>query len=255
MNKTHFYLSIVSHGHDRLLFNNLKLAQLAKRDDVTVVVLDNVKSPSLKDHCNQNGFNYLSNEIPEGFGKNNNAVFQHCRENHSLHDDDNFIVMNPDVIINESEFEKLVQFTDEKNPHLFSINLFLDKEFTKFDENVRYFPTWLAYFKSFLLKIGYSYDKSIIHNPLQVDWASASFLGFRGELFKQLNGFDESFYMYCEDIDICARAKSMGANCLYIPTIKAHHLVQQENRNIFSRHFWWHLKSIWRYFNKAKTGY
>ena len=252
MDSTHFYFSIVSHGHDEFLINNLELTHLANREDVTVVVLDNVKSPSLKDHCNQNGFNYLSNEIPEGFGKNNNAVFQHCRENHSLHDDDNFIVMNPDVIINESDFEKLVQFTAEKNPHLFSINLFLDKEFTKFDENVRYFPTWLAYFKSFLLKIGYSYDKSAIHEPKNVDWASASFLGFKPSLFNDLSGFDESFYMYCEDIDICARAKSMGTHCLYIPSIKAFHMVHQENRNIFSKHFWWHVKSIFKYFSKTK---
>jgi len=252
MSKTQFYLSIVSHGHDTFLINNSTLAQLAKRDDVIVIVLDNVRSSLLKDHATQNGIYYLSNDTPKGFGENNNIVFQHFVENHSLTDEDFFLVINPDVIIDESEFEKLVQFTMNEQPELFTINLFLDSAFTTHDPSVRYFPTWLSYFKSFFMKVGYNYDKSTIHDPLEVDWASASFLGFKGSLYNQLNGFDESFYMYCEDIDICERAKSIGANCLYIPTVKAHHFVQQENRNIFSKHFWWHLKSIVRYFNKTK---
>lgn len=250
----HFYISIVSHGHDDFLIHNQDLITLSDREDVTVVVMDNLKSEKLDKHCSVHGFDYLSNESPNGFGANNNAVFQHCSETYSMKNQDYFIVMNPDIILQTTEFEKLVQFTTDQESELFTINLFLDKEFTEFDPSVRHFPTWLNYFKSFFLKLGYGYDKSTIQKPTIVDWASASFLAFKTSLFQNLNGFDEAFFMYCEDIDICARAKALGSECIYTPSIKAHHFVQQENRNIFSRHFWWHLKSIFRFFKKKKEG-
>ena len=252
MNPYHFYLSIVSHGHDEFIINNSAFSSLAKKEGITIIVMDNIQSSLLKDHCIQNGIDYLFNQTRVGFGENNNTIFEHCINYKSMLDTDYFIVINPDVILNESEFENLVQFTMNHEPSLFTINLFLDKDFSKFDTSVRYFPSLMAYFKSFFLNIGYNYDKSTIHKPMTVDWASASFLGFKASLFQKLNGFDEDFFMYCEDIDICARAKASGTALTFIPSIKAVHMVQQKNWNIFSKHFWWHLKSILTYFRKTR---
>ena len=252
MNRHHFYLSIVSHGHDKFIINNSEFSRLAKRNDITVIVLDNIQNSTLKDHCLKNRIDYLFNEAPLGFGANNNTVFKHCVSKHSMLDTDYFIVLNPDVILSENEFENLVQFTDDHEPTFFTINLFLDKDFKEFDPGIRYFPNVMSYFKSFFLNLGYSYDKSIIYKPKTVDWASASFLGFKSSFYQKLNGFDEGFFMYCEDIDICARAKADGTALTFIPSIKAVHIAQKENWNIFSKHFWWHLKSILRYFRKTR---
>jgi hypothetical protein len=247
MNLNHHYISIVSHGHEMFIKNNKELNNIAKRDDVTVVILDNLNSESLSDICNQNNFDYISNDKKQGFGKNNNKIFQYCHLNHSISSNDYFIVINPDVIIDNQEFQKVVDFISLHQPNLFSINLFLDNKFEKFDPNIRHFPSLLSYFNSFLFNIGYNYNKRKINEPINIDWASASFLGFKSSLFQTLNGFDEKFYMYCEDIDICERANKLGKNVVYIPSIKALHNVQQKNRNIFSKHFWWHLRSIIRY--------
>ena len=128
----------------------------------------------------------------------------------------------------------------------------MDRDFKEYDPGIRYFPNMMTYFKSFFLSLGYSYDKSIIYEPKTVDWASASFLGFKSSFYQKLNGFDEGFFMYCEDIDICARAKADGTALTFIPSIKAVHMAQKKNWNIFSKHFWWHLKSILRYFRKTR---
>ena len=43
--------------------------------------------------------------------------------------------------------------------------------------------------------------------------------------YRQLNGFDERYFMYCEDIDICYRScKIHGKRVMYFPNIKAVHL-------------------------------
>jgi len=250
MNLNHNYISIISHGHDLFIKSNNELKEIAKRSDVSIIVLDNLNSRALADFCDKNSFDYISNEKEAGFGENNNKVFHHCCTKYAINDNDYFIVMNPDVVIENKEFRKMVEILKKYQPGLFSINLFLDREFKKFDLNIRHFPKILSYIKSFLFNIGYNYNKLKINKPLNIDWASASFLGFKSSVFNKLDGFDEEFYMYCEDIDICLRANILGESVVYIPQIKASHDVQQKNRNVFSKHFWWHLRSIIRYFYK-----
>ena len=80
-----------------------------------------------------------------------------------------------------------------------------------------------------------------------IDWCAGSFMGFSIDTYHKLKGFDEGYFMYCEDIDLCYRAKSLGINIKYFENIKALHLAQHSNRKFMSKSFRWHLKSIFRY--------
>lgn len=51
-------------------------------------------------------------------------------------------------------------------------------------------------------------NKNKITKPTYVDWAAGSFLIFNAFFYSKLNGFNEKYFMYCEDIDICWRAKN-----------------------------------------------
>ena len=44
-------------------------------------------------------------------------------------------------------------------------------------------------------------------------------------LYLKLKGFDERFFMYNEDLDLCIRAKGYGAKCLFVPYALAYHRV------------------------------
>ena len=46
-----------------------------------------------------------------------------------------------------------------------------------------------------------------------------------GNLFEKLNGFNEIFNMYAEDVDLCLRAKELNIHCIYIPNAKIWHNV------------------------------
>lgn len=45
----------------------------------------------------------------------------------------------------------------------------------------------------------------------------------RRSAFEQVGGFDESFFLYCEDIDLCARLREQGYTLLYEPAATARH--------------------------------
>jgi len=55
--------------------------------------------------------------------------------------------------------------------------------------------------------------------PKDVDWADGSCLVFTSEVFKSVNGLNEKFFMYFEDVDFCLKAKSKGYNLTHVSTI------------------------------------
>ena len=59
--------------------------------------------------------------------------------------------------------------------------------------------------------------------PVEVDWVAGSCLMTRRELFEQLGGLDESFFLYWEDADYCRRAAALGWRTVYLPTVSVRH--------------------------------
>lgn len=57
-----------------------------------------------------------------------------------------------------------------------------------------------------------------------VDWIHGAFLLIEGALFKRLGGFDERFFMYGEDMDLCARARTAGYGTAIVPAARIIHL-------------------------------
>ena len=53
------------------------------------------------------------------------------------------------------------------------------------------------------------------------------FLVFPRGLFENLNGFDKKFFLYCEDVDICARAALRDKPALVVENVKVTHDAQR----------------------------
>lgn len=56
------------------------------------------------------------------------------------------------------------------------------------------------------------------------DWASGACLLVRRDLLEQTGGFDEGFFMYCEDVDLCRRLWDIGRPVVYTPTVVCAHV-------------------------------
>jgi len=54
---------------------------------------------------------------------------------------------------------------------------------------------------------------------------------FRKKIFEKIEGFDERFFMYFEEADICLRIKKLGYKILYYPQAKIRHLIGKSNTN------------------------
>jgi GT2 family glycosyltransferase len=90
----------------------------------------------------------------------------------------------------------------------------------------------------------------------QVDWLVGACLLIRKTLWDKINGFDERFFMYCEDIDICRHAWQLNYQVWYYPEARMIHY----HKRLSAQKKWWtavfdkssriHLQSHWKYFRK-----
>ncbi|WP_187992539.1 glycosyltransferase family 2 protein [Vibrio harveyi] len=240
------FISVVSHGHGRIIRELDCLRKL--NEHFNVVVKINKEDTILVDYLSRNDIEYIDRDYGLGFGHNNNVVFSYCKERFDMNCDDFFIVLNPDIVSDVNMINKLVLSMKEKMISLAAVNLFKDSDFKVFDNSIRKFPTLRSFISSFL-KLGNLtiVDKALVGQPTTVDWAAGSCLAFKVSHYAILKGFDENYFMYCEDIDICYRSKKLGIPVTFFPDIKMQHLAEHANRKIFSKHFFWHVRSVFRF--------
>ncbi|WP_290700168.1 glycosyltransferase [Amphritea sp.] len=251
----HMYISIVSHGNDDDIIDNLNLKEINSLSNVTVIIRDNLSSQRLSKYCSSNNFEYNSSDLCLGFGSNNNINFKVSRDL-GMSDNDCFVVCNPDLNISAKMINDLFSRISGQSSQIYSINLFFDDEFSIMEYSIRKFPTFLSFFnvlkgKSFTDP----YDKADLEDGSIVDWAAGSFLVFDAGLYEKLGGFDEKYFMYFEDVDICYRAKRVFfQDVVYLRDIIATHQGGYKNRNIFSKHFRWYFSSLFRFLFKSTFG-
>ncbi|MGC9402644.1 galactosyltransferase-related protein [Vibrio genomosp. F10 str. 9ZC157] len=249
------YISIVNHHHDSMIVDNPTLPPLAKY--FTVIIKSNTQAtPRLTGYCLAHRIHLIQGDTPKGFGANNNEVFQFVKSHLNPTYEAFFLALNPDVEIAVDSVSDLIAQAIEYQADISTINLYTDNTFNTYDCSIRRYPSLLSPLKS-LVGIPRSdvYDKSKIVKPTRVEWAAGSFLLFTVNSFELLNGFDERYFMYFEDADICTRANKHKLNVYYFPSIKAVHFASHQNRRLLSKHFIWYWKSSLRYQVRLRWGF
>lgn len=85
---------------------------------------------------------------------------------------------------------------------------------------------------------------------IEVDWVQGSAIVMRKELYDQIGGIDEQFWMYHEEIDLCRRAKNAGWKIVYVGTTSIiHHQGKSSQQVIEQSLFHWKQSRI-KYFRK-----
>ncbi|MEX2016615.1 MAG: glycosyltransferase, partial [Candidatus Hydrogenedentales bacterium] len=85
---------------------------------------------------------------------------------------------------------------------------------------------------------------------MEVDWIAGMFMLFRSDTYRALGGFDEAYFLYYEDVDICRRLRKRGKSAIYNPAAEVIHDARRASRRHprFALH---HLRSILRYFSRS----
>jgi N-acetylglucosaminyl-diphospho-decaprenol L-rhamnosyltransferase len=84
----------------------------------------------------------------------------------------------------------------------------------------------------------------------EVEWISGSAMLVRREAFELVEGFDEGYFMYVEDFDLCTRLRKAGWTVLFSPEVEVVHEIGVSSRHMPKRMAMEHSRSLYRYFNR-----
>ena len=169
---------------------------------------------------------FIWNAKNEGFAKANNKALQQASGDYIL-------FLNPDTIVSEDSFEKCISFIQSKNNLAACGVKMIDGSGKFLKESKRAFPAPMTslYKLSGLSKL---FPKSKIFSKYhlgfldentnhEVDVLAGAFMMVPKKIIEKVGGFDESFFMYGEDIDLSYRIQKAGyINFYYAETCIIH---------------------------------
>ena len=230
-------VSIVSHGHGRMV-ERLVTTLLEFPEIGQIIVTHNV-AESLTLPTDERIL-AVRNLAPAGFAANHNAAFAVCRLPY-------FCLLNPDIQVPDNPFPAMLAAMHSTGAAMAAP---LVKNLAgKVEDSIRYFPSIRSLFSKALGFSDGRYQPESGPSLYYPQWVAGMFMLFCSADFKRLGGLDPRFFLYYEDVDICARAWKAGMKILACPAVLVVHDARRESRRNL-RYMGWHLASMARYFIK-----
>lgn len=218
-----------------------------------LIIIDNCSTDGTTAYIKENypDVFLIENKKKQGFAKNNNDGAKYAKGNYIL-------ILNPDIILTYNTIDILYKHL-RANP---SIGIVAPKLLNA-DLSIQYSARKFMSIKLLLIRI-FTKGKDNIKNKtvqdylmcnisdkeaVEVDWCMGAALLFKKDFYFKLGGFDEKFFLYVEDTDICNRCWKEGKKVIYLPEAEVIHKHQRSSKN-FNRKTWIHIKSLFYFFWK-----
>ncbi len=215
-------------------------------------LVDNSPTDVLKDKYNHPEIEYMFVGKNIGFGSAHNKVIPKIKNLSCYH-----LVLNPDVTFTSDIITKLIQKIDEDeklvliSPKVLFPNgkdQYTSRRYPTLSELIiRRLPFFNALFP-YVIEKG-EYRNRDLSQSFHPDFMHGCFLLFKTEAFVKLKGFDERYFLYMEDVDICKKLDAQGLKKLYYPEVKIVHVLKKRSIKNFKL-FTFHTISVFQYFYK-----
>lgn len=209
-------------------------------------LIDNSPKNHLEKHFNHPDIEYLFVDENIGFGSAHNLVLKKINSNFHL-------ILNPDVEFSSNVIPTLINEL-ECNSKLVFITPKVIYPNKKIQYVCRKHPTFFDLINR-KLKISKSqifkneYRNQDLEKPFSPEFIHGCFMLFKTDDFKNLGGFDERYFLYMEDADICRKIDKIGKKILYFPRVEVIHQHQKGSSKSIKL-FFYHFLSAIKYFLK-----
>jgi len=251
-NKTQITASIVLYNED---FTELSTSvdSFLKTDlPKKLFLIDNAPQNDLRDRFVHPDIEYIQTKKNTGFGAGHNKVINMIKDHSIYH-----LILNPDVSFKPNVIPKLIEEL-KKEMHISMIAPRILFSNGDHQYSCRRYPSLLellfrssVFFKYLFSSVTHKgeYRDKDLTKPFYPDFIHGGFLLFKTEDFVSINGFDERYFLYMEDVDICRKIDVSGKKKLYFPQEEIIHILKKESSKKLKL-FFIHLLSIMKYFYK-----
>lgn len=211
-------------------------------------LVSNSKKDNLESYVSNQEIECLSNDTNLGFGKGHNTILKDIDKLSKYH-----LILNADIEFEPQVIPKLIDQLEREESTSFITPKVLypngDMQFI-----CRKHPSFVGLIQRFLgiskESIAVSeYRNRDLNKPFYPKFIHGCFMLFKTDHLIDLKGFDERFFLYMEDADICRRIQERGNKIKYYPLEKITHAHRKGSRKNVKL-FFIHLFSAFKYFNK-----
>jgi GT2 family glycosyltransferase len=212
----------VNYNVKEFLLNLLhSIKKAASNISSEIIVIDNASDDGSAEVIKEKfpSVKLIENKKNIGFGAANNQGL-------AVAAGDYLLFINPDCIVSENTFNKMISFFKQNKDCGLAGCKILNSDGTLQLACRRSFPgPWTSFTKVTGLsnlfpksKIFARYNLTYLdeNKTYEVDAISGSFMMMRKEAYKKVGGFDEQFFMYGEDLDLCYRVQKAGYKVYYV---------------------------------------
>jgi len=175
------------------------------------------------------------------------------------------LFINPDSLIT-SEIKPPHLEEVKASPGLYGLRVFDNPEKTKRQANARNFPKLLTSiagreglltraFPNNRLSSTYLGSALADDQTTKVDWVSGSAMLTTHQIWEKIEGYDDRYFLYCEDVDLGRKAQKLDIPAFYYPFIDVVHAIKGSSEN--SKHLadFYHHSGMWKYYLKWTPSY
>ena len=243
MTKSHLItLSIVSHG-DADKISHL-LAGLQKHetdiDRFQIILTDNLGNdlPEYKPDP-WTSLHIIKNTKPQGFAHNHNRAFEIATGKY-------FAVLNPDLVFDKAIFDELLESLHSLHANLIAPQIIDSNGIIQ--DSSRPLPTPIELIRRRMPGYHFESPKPDAAGFIHPDWIAAMFWLMPSDTYRSLQGMDEKFRLYFEDVDFCTRARLQGMKIIVDTKLQILHDAQRSSRRNLL-YLFLHTRSALRFFN------
>ncbi len=238
-------ISIVSGGDADLLAACLaSIPRAAREISVQIVVVDNRAGGSQDPLTAAQGeVVWIRNTRMQGFGENHNRALLGEADGRYL------FVLNDDTELDPGCLDRLVRFLDQ-NPTVGCVGPRLRYPDGRVQPSAFHFPTPARVALGAVTLQRAGWVESGGEAIRSVDWVNGAAMMIRASAFRELGGFDEDFYMYCEDVDLCRRLRDHGYQIAFFPPAGVTHHEYGSSSGVQERRIYQHARSRGLYTRK-----
>lgn len=255
--KEKIVVSIVTYNSDKIFRALDQLVHvIGDSEHILVKIFDNNSDVAyqnqLKSYLTYPYFSIHFDHENRGFGYGHNQNLLSISEKYG-------IIFNPDIILEEDVMTPLVQLLQAHPecsmlaPKILSddgsIQYLNRRKLTVFDYLLRFVPFGFVK-KLFNKRLANFECRDLAEDQVSyVRMISGSFMVVDLEKFQEVAGFDERYFMYFEDNDLCMKMEQAGYKLLYTPKISVMHLYERgavKSRKLFKIF----MQSMKKFFDK-----
>lgn len=234
-----------------ICLNKLQLSvvrcQTKLKNNIEVIVLDNASSDGSVSLIKKKypRVKLIESKENTGYSKGNNIAFKKAK--HPV-----ILFLNSDVFVEDDTLIKALEYFGRQCDVL---GVKLTYEDNKLQPSAGNLPDPLNTI-FWILGMGQLFNpfhpknKEFFSKNRQVDWVTGAFFMVKKEIFKKVNGFDESIFMYMDEVDLCKRINKLGFRICFTPSISVVHLLRASSKDNQEKAFTSELKGIKVYFRK-----